>query len=137
MEKKNKKHIEQRKPEKIQLVEEELNVGKKKIETGSVKISKKVLEEEVPLDFSGFEEEIEIKRRKIGRVVENPGPAIRQEGDSTVYSLYKEVYVKQTVLDEEVWISKKEVHKSFKGKEKLRKEVLDIDRLPGQPSEKK
>ncbi|WP_029035642.1 YsnF/AvaK domain-containing protein [Salinimicrobium terrae] len=126
----------EKKDKKIELKEERLKVGKRKVETGRVKISKKVLQEEVPVDFSGFEEEIEIDRKKIGRIVENPGPAVREEGDSTVYSLYKEVYVKQTILEEEVWISKKKVQKSFKGKEKLKREVLDIQRTPTKPLRK-
>ena len=136
MKKKEKKDLEQGDSEKIQVTEEKLKVGKKKIETGRIKISKKVIDEKIPINLTGYQEEIEFKRKKIGRVVEKPGPAVRKEGDSTVYSLYKEVYVKQTILDEEVWISKKEVQKSFKGKEKLRKEILDIERIPGQPSGK-
>lgn len=116
--------------QKIELKQEELHVKKKKIKTGRVKISKKVLSEEIPLDLSGFEEDIEIKRIKIGRVVDKPGPAVRKDGDSTIFSLYREVYVKQTILEEEVRISKKKVHKSYKGKEKLKKEILNIERTP-------
>ena len=136
MNKKERQDSEHKKPEKIQIVEENLQVHKKKIETGRVKISKKVLQEEVPLDLIGFEEDIEIKRKKIGRVVEKPGPAVRNEGDSTVYSLYREVYVKQTILEEEVWVSKKRNPTSYKEKEKLRKEVLEIERIPGDSIEK-
>ena len=137
MEKKNKNTLKSQDSDKIQLAEENLHVEKKEIETGRVKLSKKVLKEEVPIDFSGFDEEIEIDRKKVGRVVDKPGPAVRKEGDSTVYSLYKEIYVKQTVLEEEVWITKKQVHKSFQGKEKLRREVLEIERTPSKPLEQK
>ena len=136
MNKKERQDSEHKKPEKIQIVEENLQVHKEKIETGRVKISKKILQEEVPLDLSGFEEDIEIKRKKIGRVVEKPGPAVRNEGDSTVYSLYREVYVKQTILEEEVWVSKNRNLISYKDKEKLRKEVLEIERVPGESMEK-
>lgn len=131
MEKNDKRNIEPEDSKKIELKEESLHVGKREVETGRVRISKKVLEEEVPTDLSGFDEEIEIDRKKIGRVVEKPGPAVREEGDSTVYSLYKEVYVKQVILEEEVRITKKKVQNSIQGKEKLRKEVLDIQRIPG------
>ena len=136
MEKKEPKNFKTGGPEKIELTEENLQVDKKEIETGRVRISKKVIKDEVPVDLSGFEEEIEIDRRKIGRVVNKLGPAVRKEGDSTVYSLYKEVYVKQVILEEEVWISKKKVQKSFKGKEKLRREILDIERTPGNTADK-
>lgn len=136
MEKKDRKDLENQKPEKIRLTEENLKVTKKKIETGRIKISKKVLEEEVPVDLSGFEEEIKIERKKIDRVVEKPGPAVRKEGDSTVYSLYREVFIKQTIFDEEVWISKTQTPTSNKRKEKVRKEILEIERTPGQSVEK-
>lgn len=136
MEKKEPKNFKTGGQEKIELTEENLQVDKKEIETGRVRISKKVIKDEVPVDLSGFEEEIEIDRRKIGRVVNKLGPAVRKEGDSTVYSLYKEVYVKQVVLEEEVWISKKKVQKSFTGKEKLRREILDIERTPGNSANK-
>lgn len=137
MENENKKSFKTGNRKKIEVTEENLQVEKKKIETGRVKISKKILEEDLPIDLSGFEEEIEIDRKKIGRVVDKLGPAVRQEGDSSVYSLYKEVYVKQIILEEEVWISKKQVQKSYKAKEKLRREVLDIERTQNNTSKEK
>ena len=136
MENKNEKDIKTSGKERIQLKEEELHVKKKKIKTGSVKISKKILKEDTPIDLKGYEEKIEIERRPINRVVDTPGPALRTEGDATVYSLYKEVYVKQLVLEEEVWITKKVLQKSYKGKAKLKREILDIDRSPDQSREK-
>lgn len=128
---KDKRGIRTPDPEKIKIKEEELHVKKKKIKTGNVKISKKVIKEETPIDLTGFVEDVEIERRQINRIVDAPGPAVRTEGDATVYSLYKEVYVKKLILEEEVWISKKKVRKSYKGKEELKREVLDIERTPG------
>ncbi len=137
MEKKDRRDLKGREADKINIKEEKLHVEKKKIETGRVKISKKVLKEETPIDLQGYVEDIEIERKQINRVVDSPGPAVRQEGEATVYSLYKEVYVKKLILEEEVWISKKKVQKSFQGKEELKREVLDIERTPGKNSEKK
>lgn len=136
MNKGNKKDLKSKNVDHIDRVEETLQVKKEKINTGKVKISKQVIEEDVPIDLTGFDEEIEIERKKIGRLVDKPGPPVRKEGDATVYYLYKEVYVKQTILEEEVRISKKTTQKSYKGKEKLRKEVLNVDRTT-KPSEEK
>lgn len=116
--------------EKIPVVEETLAVGKKEVETGKVRITKKVMEEEVPLDFTGFEEEIEIDVKKIGRVVDKPGKAVRTEGDTTIYSVYREEYVKQTILEEEVWVTKRRNQKNFNKSEKLKREVINIERTP-------
>lgn len=115
---------------KIPVVEENISIGKKKLETGKVRITKKVMEEEVPLNFTGIEEEIEIDVKKIGKVVDKPGKAVRTEGDTTIYSVYREVFVKQTILEEEVWVTKKRNEKTFKGPEKLKREVIDIEREP-------
>lgn len=135
--KKKNSNIKSRESDKIKLKEEKLDVGKKKIETGRVKISKKVLKEEVPIDLEGYVEDVEIRRKQINRVVQDPGPAVREEGGATVYSLYKEVYVKQLILTEEVWISKKTTKKSLRGKPKLRREILEVDRAPVNPDQMK
>ena len=136
MEKKE-KDIKPGDPGKITLKKEDLHVEKEKIETGRVKISKKVLKEEIPINLQGYVEDVEIKRKKINRLVKSPGPAVRKEGEATVYSLYKEVYVKQVMLEEEVWISKKKIKKSFKGKEELKREVLDVERTRGRSRKEK
>lgn len=127
------KKVENPQKEKISLVEEKLSVEKKVVETGKVKLTKKVIEEDVPKDLTGYEEEIEIDVKKIGQVVDKPGKAVRTEGDSTIYSVYREQYVKQTILEEEVWVTKKRTEKNYNSPEKLKREVIEVERSRKEP----
>lgn len=111
-----------------EVIEENLRVGKRKVITGTVTLNKKVLEEEIPLDFKGIREEVHVEVKKIGKIVDEPGPAVREEGDSTVYSVYREKYIKQTILEEEVWVTKKQHEVNYESPQKLRREVIDIER---------
>lgn len=119
---------------KIDIIEERLVVGKEKVETGKVVLHKRVIEEEVPLDLELIEEHMDVEVKKIGVVVDKPGPPVRQEGDTKIYSVYREVYVKQTILEEEVRITKKQTTKPFHTSEKLRREVIDVERVSGERS---
>lgn len=118
---------------KVEVVQEDLVVGKKEIETGKIVLTKKVLEEEVPLDLSGFEEELDVNIKKIGQLMDEPGPAMRTEGDSTIYSVYREVYVKKVILEEEVWVTKKVNQRSYEDLEKLRREQISVGRVTKKP----
>lgn len=123
------------KAKKIEVVEERLVVDKEKVETGKVVLHKRVIEEDVPLDLNLTEEHIDVEVKKIGDVVDKPGPAVREEGDTTIYSVYREVYVKQTILEEEVRITRKKMNRPYHSSEKLRREVIDVERISGQPQE--
>lgn len=123
----------EQRPKKVEVLQEDLVVGKKEIETGKIVLTKKVLEEEVPLDLSGFEEELRVNVKKIGQLMDEPGPAIRTEGDSTIYSVYKEVYVKKVILEEEVWVTKTVNQRSFEDLEKLKREEIYVGRVSKKP----
>lgn len=118
-------------PKKINIIEERLVVNKEKVEKGSVRLHKRVIEEDVPLDLELTEEHIDVEVKRIGEVVDKPGPAVREEGDTKIYSVYREVYVKQTILEEEVRITRKKSTKPFHTSETLRREVIDVERFSG------
>lgn len=116
-------------PKKIDIIEERLVVDKEKVEKGRVVLHKRVIEEDVPLDLELTEEHIDVEVKKIGEVVDRPGPAVREEGDTKIYSVYREVYVKQTILEEEVRITRHHTRKPFHTSETLRREVIDVERI--------
>lgn len=119
-------------PKKIDIIEERLVVGKEEVDKGTVRLHKRVIEEDVPLDLELTEEHMDVEVKKIGEVVDKPGPAFREEGDTRIYSVYREVYVKQTILEEEVRITRKRSTKPFHSSEKLRREVIDVERTSGE-----
>lgn len=116
---------------KIDIVEERLVVGKEKVERGKVVLHKRVIEEDVPLDLELAEEHLDVEVKKIRKVVDERGPAVREEGDTKIFSVYREVFVKQTILEEEVRITRKQTRKPFHTSEKLRREVIDVERSSG------
>ena len=119
-------------PKKIDIIEERLVVDKEKVEKGKVRLHKRVIEEEVPLDLELTEEHIDVEVKRIGKVVDKPGPAVREEGDTKIYSVYREVFVKQTILEEEVRITRKKSTKPYHTSETLRREVIDVERISGE-----
>ncbi len=115
---------------KIPLLEEQLNIGVRQVETGKVLLHKKIVSEEVNQEIPVTHEEIEIERIAINQYVET-APAIRYEGSTTIISVVKEVLVveKRLVLTEELHIVKKQVTSKSTITETLRKEEIEINRV--------
>lgn len=99
----------------IPVVEEELEVQKRQVETGRVRITKVVQEQEEIVDEPLLQEKIEVRRVPVNRPVDGPIP-IRHSGDTMIVSLLEEVLVveKRLMLKEELHITKRqvEVHES-------------------------
>jgi len=90
----------------LPVMEEEVLIGKRQVETGKVRIQKVVQEKQEWVDLPLLREAIEIKRVPINRPVDSP-VAVRKEGETIIVSLLEEVLVvqKQLVLKEEVHIT--------------------------------
>jgi uncharacterized protein (TIGR02271 family) len=99
------------------VMEEELQVTTRKVDTGSgVRIHKTVTEREQLLDPPLLEDELEVERVPVGRVVtESEVPQSHYEGDTLVLPVLEEVLVvqKQLLVKEELRITRqrREVHK--------------------------
>ena len=114
----------------IPVVEEQVHVDKKTVETGRLRISKDVHEEEVTVDLPTVYEEADVERVKINQYVDTPPPPIRYEGDKMIIPVVKEVLVveKRTLVVEELHITKRirETHEAQQVT--LRKESVQVDR---------
>lgn len=114
---------------RVPVVREQLKVGKKKRRTGrvTVRVVPQVRTEtlEVPLE----QEQVQIERVPINRVVEKPFPQ-RQEGDATVVPVFEEVLVveKKLMLKEEVRITRRRTTYSRRQDIALRTEQVRITR---------
>lgn len=115
---------------KIPLIEEQLNVGVRKVETGKVLIHKKVVSEEVSQEVPVTQEEVQIEHVAINQYIET-APATRYESDTTIISVVKEVLVveKRLILIEELHITKRQVTSNTTVTETLRKEEIEINRV--------
>jgi uncharacterized protein (TIGR02271 family) len=93
---------------KIPVLQEELEVGKRKVETGVTRVKKTVHEREEVIDEPLVKEEVQVERVPINRYVEGPVP-VREEDGVTIVPLLEEVLVveKRLLLKEELRITKR------------------------------
>ena len=117
----------------VPVVEEELQVGRRRVEAGRVRVTKKVHEREEVVDEPLLREEVEVERVPINRFVDGP-VEVRHEGDVMIVPVLEEVLVteKRLVLKEELHITKRRVEARDPQRVTLRSEEVSVDRLDGQ-----
>ena len=120
----------------IRLVEEELHVGKREVERGRVRITKRVEHQEGTLDEPLLQERVEVERVPVGREIDGP-VEVRREGDITIIPIYEEVLVveKRLVLKEELHIRKERQEVHDPQHVTLRREYVDVERIEGAEDE--
>jgi len=114
----------------VPVVAEQLDVQKRKVERGGVRIRKVVHEREEVIDEPLMREEVQVKRVPVGRVVDGPVP-VRHVGDTMIISLLEEVLVveKRLMLKEELHITKGEVETYRPQRVMLRTEEAHVERV--------
>jgi uncharacterized protein (TIGR02271 family) len=113
----------------IELAEETISVGKRRVETGHVRVRIRTESEETQASASLFDQDVNIRRVPIGRDVTEI-PAVRQEGDVTIYPVLEEVLVveKRLVLKEEVHVRRVVTQTEVAQPVTLRRQRADIER---------
>jgi uncharacterized protein (TIGR02271 family) len=96
----------------IPVIVEEVDVQKRSVETGKVRITKVVHERQAVVDEPLLQDEVEVERVPIERLVEEAIP-VRYEGDTMIVSVLEEVLVveKRLMLKEELHIRKRRVER--------------------------
>jgi len=112
------------------VVAETLDVQKRKVQTGGVRIKKIVHEREEVVDEPLMREEVQVKRVPINRVVDAPVP-VRHVGNTMIISLLEEVLVveKRLMLKEELHITKGEIETYKPQRVTLRTEEAVVERV--------
>jgi len=121
----------------IPVIHEEIEVSKRKVETGAgVRINKSAHEEERTVDLPLVEERVEVERVPIDKAVDGP-VAVRHVGDTIIVPVVEEVLVvqKQLRLVEELHIRKTRTEKHAPQTVVLRKEEATVERLEGDSRE--
>ncbi|HEX8708939.1 MAG TPA: YsnF/AvaK domain-containing protein [Pyrinomonadaceae bacterium] len=118
------------------VIAEQLDVQKRKVEAGGVRIRKIVHEREEIVDEPLIREEVQVKRVPINRVVESPVP-VRHVGNTMIVSLMEEVLVveKRLMLKEELHITKGEIETYKPQRIVLRTEEATIERVGDAPAQ--
>jgi uncharacterized protein (TIGR02271 family) len=114
----------------VPVVEEHLRVGRREVEAGRVRFTKRVLADEVLVDEPFVREEVEVVRVAVGRQVEAPPPAREVDG-TLIIPVLEEVLVieKRLVLVEELHVRKRRVEERRPQSFTLRKEEVVAERL--------
>ena len=115
--------------EVVPIVEETAVVRKERVVTETVRLHKRVHEEEEVLDVPVQTEAIEVERVPVGRWVDAP-VEVRCEGDTTVYPVVEEVLVveKRLRLVEEVRVTRRQETRRVQERVALRREEVVVER---------
>jgi len=111
----------------VPVLEEQLDIRKVAVETGAVRVRKIVHEESRTVDMSLMQEDVSIARVPVNKVVEDKFHS-RQEGDTLVIPIFKEVVVKQLVLVEEVRITTRRNPETSTQQVTLKREEAVVER---------
>jgi uncharacterized protein (TIGR02271 family) len=116
----------------VPVLGEELKVGKRTVETGRVRVSKHVREEEQVVETPLIRESVDVERVAVNQMVEGP-QAVRQEGDTTVIPVVEEVLVveKRLMLKEEVRVTKRRAEVQEPVRAAVRREEVKIEHIRG------
>ena len=115
----------------VPVLVEELEVQKRLVETGKVRITKVVHERETLVDEPLFHDKVAITHVPIQRVVDGPVP-VREENGTTIISIVEEVLVveKRWMLQEEIHIHKQRIETHRPQRITLRSEEVQVERVP-------
>ena len=121
----------------VPIIEEELTVGKRVVETGGVRINKTVQVRQETVDVPLIEDHAEVERVTVNRMVD-VAPEVRHDGETLIVPILEEVLVveKRLMLREELHIRlrRDQVHKPQQVT--LRREEVEIERFaPGESTE--
>ncbi len=123
----------------LPLVEEALRVGKRRVETGRVRVSVNTEVEDRVVRETLRSERAEMERVPVGRELAEgePAPAVRQEPDGTVVvPVLEEVLVveRRLVLREEIRMRLVAVEEAVEQPVAVRRQRASVERLPPLPA---
>ena len=113
----------------IPVVEEELQVGKRRVETGGVQVTTSVTETPVETDVSLHTEKVKVQRRAVDRPVTDADAAFRSGTIEMKETAEQAVVSKRARVVEEIVLSKEGSDTTHKVKDKVRKTDVDVQNV--------
>ena len=126
------------KEEVIPVIHEHVVIRKETVETGKVRIRKKITEETASINLPIINESYNIEHLPgNSKILDTPPPAIRYEGNKTIISVLKEITVVQKKYEviEEIHLTRKLTVTPLSQEITLLKEHVQIDRTSNSPTE--
>lgn len=115
----------------VPVIHEELKVKKETVETGKIRVSKKVGEYETVIDEPFLHEKVAVKRVPKNERVESAPPAREENGVLIIPVVREEIVVqKRLVLVEELRVSKQVIEQRDPQTVTLLKEEVEVERIP-------
>lgn len=118
---------------RIPVVEEQLTVGTRVVETGrGVRIHKTISQQPVVIDERLVRDEMEIERVPVDRIVAlEDKPATRYEGDTLVVPVFEEVLVveRRLRINEELRITRIRHEERYQDTVSLKAEQVEVERF--------
>jgi uncharacterized protein (TIGR02271 family) len=116
----------------IELVEEQLEIGKREVERGRVVVRTRVEERDEIAEIELRQDEVTVERISRGVPVETT-PTVREEDGVLIVPVVEEQLVVTTrlILKEEIRITRRSRTEAVREPVRLRSEQVDIERLEG------
>ena len=113
----------------IPVVEEQLDVTKRVVETGRVRLVKTVEEYPQTVSTTLTGDAFDVERISVQQYVQE-APSVRVEGETTIYPVLREVVVveKRLLLVEEIHVTKRQTKTTDEQTVNLRREVVTVER---------
>ncbi|CAN7397110.1 DUF2382 domain-containing protein [Massilia sp. LjRoot122] len=119
--------------QRIPVVEEQLAVGTRVVETGrGVRVHKTVTEQPVTIDERLMRDEVDVRHVPVDRIVAlEEAPATRYEGDTLVVPVLEEVLVveRRLRIKEELHITRTRHEERYQDTVPLKSEQVEVERF--------
>lgn len=114
----------------IPVTAETLEVSKKQVETGVVRVTRHISERTETVDATHFREDVEVERVPVNRFVETP-PEVQVDGDTTIIPVLEEVLVveKRLRVKEEIRVTRKRKEVKDPQQINLKSENVEVERV--------
>ena len=119
----------------IPVVEEELQVGKRAVQTGGVRIHSRVTEKPVQEQVNLREERINVERRPVDRPVTDADDAFRERAVEVTARAEQAVVNKQARVVEEVVVNKDVQQRTQTVRDTVRRTDVQVDQAGGQDTQ--
>jgi len=118
----------------LPLLEESIDVSRRKIDTGVVQVATVTRTSNVLVEEELNHERVEIERIAIGRIVDS-APPVREEGDTTIIPVVEEVLIveKRLILKEEIHLRRVSVKETHRETVTLRQQEAVVSRKASNP----
>ncbi len=115
---------------KIPVMEEELQIGKRTVETGGARIRSRIIEKPVEETVRLREEHVTVNRQPVNRAVTDADMATFKEGDIEITERGEEAVVsKQARVTEEISIGKNVTERDQVVKDTVRSTEVDVEQI--------